>query len=83
LRQYLRDQRQDDFVDNFCRKLLAYALSRGLLLSDEKLVAEMKTRLAADEYKVQNAIEAIVLSRQFQYQRGRDISTKPEGQPDE
>ena len=25
LRQYLREQRQDDFVDNLCRKLFAYA----------------------------------------------------------
>jgi hypothetical protein len=33
----------------------------------------MKTRLAADDHKIQNAIEAIVLSKQFQYQRGSGI----------
>ena len=30
-------ERQDDFVDNLCRKLLAYALGRSLLPSDEPL----------------------------------------------
>src|SRR5205823_7548549 len=33
LRDYLRDRRQDDFVDNLCKKLLVYALGRSLLLS--------------------------------------------------
>jgi hypothetical protein len=77
LRQYLRDRRQADFLDNFCRKLLAFALSRGALLSDEKLIAEMKDRLASDGYSIQNAIEAIVLSRQFQYHRGREEPAVP------
>ena len=81
LRQYLRDQRQADFVDNFCRKLLAFALSRGVLLSDEKLIDEMKDRLASDGYSIQNAIEMIVLSRQFQFHRGRDESADPAGGP--
>ena len=35
LRDHLRAQRQDDFLDNLCRKLLSYALGRGLMLSDE------------------------------------------------
>ena len=37
LRQYLREHRQQDFVDNLCRKLLAYALGRSLIPSDEPL----------------------------------------------
>jgi len=77
LRQYLHDERQADFVDNFCRKLSAYALGRGLLLSDEKLIGTMKTRLASDNYAVQSAIETIVLSRQFRFQRGRDDAANP------
>ena len=28
LREYLHDKRQDDFVDNLCRKLFSYALGR-------------------------------------------------------
>ena len=34
---YIREHREDDFVDNLCRKLLAYALGRTLFLSDESL----------------------------------------------
>src|SRR5262249_38409831 len=36
LRLYLAAQRQDDFVDNVCRKLFAYALGRSLLPTDEQ-----------------------------------------------
>ena len=35
LRAYLRAHRQEEFVENLCRKLLAYALGRGLLPSDD------------------------------------------------
>jgi hypothetical protein len=36
----------------------------------------MKSELAADDYKIQNAIEVIVLSKQFQYQRG-NVTRQP------
>ena len=42
---------RDEFVDNLCRKLLAYALGRSLLRSDEPLLAEMRKDLAADGYR--------------------------------
>ena len=38
---YLREQRQKDFLDNLSRKLLAYALGRSPLLSDEPIVERM------------------------------------------
>lgn len=72
LRRYLRERRQAEFVDNLCRKLLAYALSRGLLLSDEPLVEELRARLAADGYRFGGLIESIVVSRQFLNMRGRE-----------
>src|SRR5439155_145106 len=50
LRAYLREKRQDDFIDNLCRKLFAYALGRGLLPSDRKALDGMRARLAADNY---------------------------------
>src|SRR5260370_4547917 len=31
---YIRDHRHQDFIDNLCRRLLAYSLVRSLLLSD-------------------------------------------------
>jgi Protein of unknown function (DUF1592)/Protein of unknown function (DUF1588)/Protein of unknown function (DUF1587)/Protein of unknown function (DUF1585)/Protein of unknown function (DUF1595)/Planctomycete cytochrome C len=70
LRDYLAERREADFVDNLCRKLIAYALGRSLLPSDEALVENMKQRLAADEGRMGNLIEAIVTSRQFLNKRG-------------
>jgi hypothetical protein len=72
LRAYLRTQRQDDFLDNFSRKLLAYALGRSLLLSDEPLLAAMKAKLAADKYAFGTLVESIVTSPQFLNKRGKD-----------
>jgi hypothetical protein len=70
LRAYLRDKRQDDFADNLCRKLLSYALGRGLLLSDQKALDEMRTRLAADRYAFGSLVDVIVTSPQFLNKRG-------------
>ncbi len=76
LREYLRAQRQQEFVDNLCRKLLSYALSRTLLLSDEPLIVKMKSQLAADDFRFSSLIESIVTSRQFLEKRGRDQLVK-------
>ncbi|HEY2253218.1 MAG TPA: DUF1592 domain-containing protein [Planctomycetaceae bacterium] len=65
LRQYLQEKRQDEFVDNLCRKMLAYALGRTLLLSDRSTLENMKSRLAADDHSFETLIEAIVSSKQF------------------
>ena len=65
LKTYLRDRRQEEFVDNLCRKLLAYALGRGLLLSDEELVRDMRARLKANGYRFGSMFESIVTSPQF------------------
>ncbi|HEV7226136.1 MAG TPA: DUF1585 domain-containing protein, partial [Pirellulales bacterium] len=72
LRRYLRERRRDEFVDNLCRKLLAYALGRGLLLSDEPLIENMRKRLVADGYRFAGLVETIVVSPQFSNQRGAD-----------
>jgi hypothetical protein len=65
LRRYLREHRQQDFLDNLCRKLLAYALGRNLILSDDLTVAEMNAKLAANRYQFNTLIESIVTSPQF------------------
>ena len=70
LRAYLRKHREQDFVDNFCRKLLSYALGRSLLLSDEPLIANMKEKLRRDEYRFSSLIRSIVTSNQFLSKRG-------------
>src|SRR6185436_19832709 len=65
LRRYLREQRRQEFLDNTCRKLLAYALSRTLLLSDDVLIDDMNAQLAANDYRFNKLIETIVTSPQF------------------
>ena len=72
LRNYLLTDRRDTFVRQFCRKLLGYALGRSVQLSDEPLLDEIQTHLAADGYRVNRALEAIVSSRQFREIRGQD-----------
>jgi hypothetical protein len=67
---YLHDRRQDDFVDNLCRKLLAYALGRTLLPSDDDLIDRMRRQLAANDHRFGTLIEAVVTSPQFLNKRG-------------
>jgi hypothetical protein len=65
LLQYLREHRQDDFLDNLCRKMLAYALGRSLMLSDDPAIEQMRANLAAHNYHFSSLIETIVTSPQF------------------
>jgi mono/diheme cytochrome c family protein len=72
LKTYLRAQRQSDFIDNLCRKLLAYALGRSLILSDDILIKSMRANLERDGYRFDSLIESIVTSSQFRNKRGGD-----------
>jgi cytochrome c553 len=69
LRDYIRTHREKDFVDNLARKLLAFGLSRSLLLSDEPLIEEMKAKLVAERHRLGALVEAIVTSPQFRTRR--------------
>jgi hypothetical protein len=57
--------RQDQFLNNLCRKLLIYSLNRTLQLSDEALVDTMQSNLAAHGYGFDSMVETIVMSPQF------------------
>jgi len=70
LRTYLRQKRQEEFLDNLCRKLLSYALGRSLLPSDDSTIQTMRERLAVDGYRFGGLIESIVTSPQFLTKRG-------------
>ncbi|HEY7326667.1 MAG TPA: DUF1592 domain-containing protein [Gemmataceae bacterium] len=76
LQAYLRAKRQKDFIDNLCRKLFSYALGRSLLASDKKVLEDIRIRLETDGYAFGSLVEAIVLSPQFQNNRGHDESRK-------
>ncbi|MFT5466810.1 MAG: hypothetical protein ACI8UO_001910 [Verrucomicrobiales bacterium] len=75
LRNYLVETRSEDFVRQFCRKLLGYALGRSVQLSDKPLLDEMTQQLLAEEAGVSAALELIVRSPQFREVRGRDFQT--------
>lgn len=70
LRNYILETRRDDFLRFFCRKLLGYSLARGVQLSDEPLLDEMVASLKAHDYRFSSAVETIVRSPQFRFQRG-------------
>lgn len=72
LRQYILHQRRDAFLGQFCRKLLGYALGRGVQLSDTPLLQTVRANLDANEGRVSVAVETIVRSPQFREIRGRE-----------
>src|ERR1700678_213669 len=69
LRAFIHDHRQDQFINNVCRKLLSYSLNRTLQLSDEALVDTMETNLAGHGYGFDSMVETIVMSQQFRNKR--------------
>ena len=77
LRDYLANQRRDDIVRQFCRKLLGYALGREIQLSDEPLLDDMLKTLKTHDYRFHIAVESIVTSKQFREIRGRNHHGKP------
>jgi len=75
LQTFIREHRQNEFVDNFVRKLLAYALNRSLQLSDESLIDLMETRLRAEDYRFDSLVKTVVTSPQFLNKRISDSPT--------
>ena len=68
LRRYLLSTRRDDFLRQFSRKLLGYALGRSVQLSDKPLIDAM----VKSDHRFGTLIELIVQSPQFTQVRGRD-----------
>ncbi|MCC6820847.1 MAG: DUF1592 domain-containing protein [Verrucomicrobia subdivision 3 bacterium] len=76
LRHYLLTKKREAVLRQFCRKLLGYALGRGVILSDKPLITEMQRQLAAHNYRFSAAVETIVRSKQFREIRGRDTGSE-------
>jgi hypothetical protein len=74
LRDYLLNKKRDVVLRQFCRKLLGYALGRGVQLSDKPLLTEMTRQLREHDYHFSAAVEAIVRSKQFREMRGREAA---------
>lgn len=73
LRDYLLTKRREDFTRQFCRKLLGYALGRGVQLSDMPLIEQM----IKSDLRFGTLVEHIVRSRQFREMRGKDLVSNP------
>lgn len=61
--------RHDDFSRNLVERLLAYALCRKLEGYDEIVVDGLMQDIAADEYRMQTLISAVVTSYPFTHRR--------------
>lgn len=73
LKSYLLTNRKSDFVRQFNRKLLGYALGRATQLSDQPMLEELHRLQEANGYSILKTMEAIVSSKQFQEIRGLDL----------
>ncbi len=80
LREYLLKCRQSDFIENLCRKLLAFALGRTLRLSDDLLIEKMREDLIAEEHRFDAMVKAIVLAPQFLEKRGTNEKETKDGE---
>lgn len=76
LRAYLLTTRRAAFERQFLRKLLGYALGRGVLLSDQPLLDAIHVDWPQHGHRIGFAIERILLSPQFRCARGRDWSER-------
>lgn len=61
--------RKDQFVGAFSERLLTYALGRGVDEQDAAAIRRITRAAAADDYRVQTVIRAVVASDPFQLKR--------------
>jgi hypothetical protein len=73
---YLVTRKRDVVVRQFCRKLLGYALGRGVQLSDKPLLTAMQQKLRDHDYRFSIAVETIVRSKQFREIRGKEMASE-------
>lgn len=76
LQTYILNQRRDDFLRQFCKKLLGYALARETQLSDELLILKMMNELKQNDFRFWAAVETIVNSEQFRNVRDQNYVRK-------
>ena len=59
----------EQFIRHLTRKMLAYALARGLTHEDACVVESITKKVVADEYKAQTLIQEIVKSIPFRHKQ--------------
>jgi hypothetical protein len=65
LKEYLVNQRKDDFARSLVTRLATYALGRRLELSDHDAIERLTREFAANEYRIRSLILSIVTSELF------------------
>ncbi len=63
------DERKDKVIYNFCRMFAGYALGRSIQPSDRPLIEAMRDAVLANDNQFPQAVEVLVLSKQFRYRR--------------
>lgn len=71
LKRVILEERKDDLVRQISQKMLAYALGRQLEYFDEPAVREIIKQAEENELRFQSIIQAIVMSKPFQWKKAR------------
>ncbi len=71
------NERSDDFATCFTRKLLTYALGRGLEFYDRIAVDDILQATAAHDHRIQDVVTAVVQSRPFRLTRDEAPAESP------
>jgi mono/diheme cytochrome c family protein len=66
----LKAKRRDEFVRNFCEKMMTYALGRGLESYDRCNLDAIAKRVAAKGYRFSAVVTEVVQSEPFRMRRG-------------
>ncbi len=69
LRKLLATSRRDEYLDTVTEKLLTYALGRGLEYYDQPAVRAIIRQTAANHYRIEDLIDAVVHSTPFQMRK--------------
>ena len=63
-------RRKQQFADALTRRMLTYALGRGLQPADRCAVEDIVKRLGAEDYRFSELVQGIVESEAFRMRRG-------------
>ena len=65
LKQYLIEERRNEFARGLTQHMLSYAIGRPLTYRDEKLIVEIENKFKASGYQMRSLLHAIATSPVF------------------
>lgn len=69
LRKFIIDEKGDEFIRHLTSRLLSYAISRDLHLSDERSIVKILNYLEENNFESKKLIHQIVLSEPFRFRK--------------